>query len=245
MNLLNVTEHRPFPLPSKRWIMRQSWKNIAFFHWPTSPNLLRSWVPSSLEIDTFHGHAWVSLVVFDMENIHLRGIPSHSLTPAFSEVNLRTYVIYNGIPGVYFLSIDVDNWASSKIAKRWFRLPYHDASISIEPSQHSYHFECIRNGQTNIKGEGSITPLRDIYAADRGSLDYWLMERYRMYCTDKRSNLFKTDIHHQPWELQKAESEIHRNTLLEKWNIGVKENYPAVSHFSKKLDTLFWNIKSV
>ena len=30
MNLLNDIAHRSWPLPSKNWIMRQSWRNVLF-----------------------------------------------------------------------------------------------------------------------------------------------------------------------------------------------------------------------
>ncbi|RKQ34758.1 YqjF family protein [Oceanobacillus halophilus] len=243
MDILNVTDHRPFPFPSKHWMMKQKWKNISFLHWPLSESQLRPFIPKQLTIDTYHGQAWVGMVIFEMESIHLRGIPKYSITPNFSEVNVRTYVTYNGVPGIYFLSIDVDNWASVTLAKRWYHLPYHSANISIEKSHESYHYESIRHGQSQIKGEGMIHPLPESYIADKDSLDYWLMERYRLYSINKKQSLYKADIHHKPWSLQKAETTIHRNTILSELTIGLDAFFPAVSHFSSGLDTLFWNIK--
>ncbi|MEK4970087.1 DUF2071 domain-containing protein [Cytobacillus sp. FSL R7-0696] len=118
MNILKDTSHRPFSIYSKKWIMRQTWRNLYFLHWPVPIEALREHIPDSLQIDTFNNYAWLGIVAFVMEGIYPRGIPAVSITPKFPEVNLRTYVKYNGKPGVYFLSLDVENWASYKIAKK-------------------------------------------------------------------------------------------------------------------------------
>ncbi|WP_010651685.1 YqjF family protein [Oceanobacillus massiliensis] len=244
MDILKETIHRPFPVPSKRWILRQRWRNVSFMHWAVQPKHLRPFIPDRLTIDTYHSQAWIGILVFDMESIHFRGLPKLSLTPRFSEVNVRTYVTYNGVPGIYFLSIDVDNWASSKIAKRWYRLPYHDAAIANEPALHTYHYESIRRKQTYLKAEGSVTPISEIYHSEKKSLDYWLTERYRLY-TAQKSALYEADIHHKPWPLQKAEANISRNSHLSRLKIDVNPFSPTVVHFSQGVDTLFWNIKKI
>ncbi|MFD1849609.1 YqjF family protein [Oceanobacillus bengalensis] len=242
MEIFKFTDHRPFPIQNRRWIMRQSWRNVSFMHWPVSPNLLRPSIPDVLEIDTFHDHAWVSVVIFQMEHIYLRGMPFFSLTPAFSEINLRTYVTYKGIPGIYFLSIDVDHWASYIIAKKWYRLPYKPANISNEQAGETYHYESIRRTQTHVKAEGQITPIADIYFTEKESLDYWLMERYRLY-SGHDSKLYKGDIHHPQWPLQKAETQIYKNAHIAELDIGLNEYAPAVAHFSKEMDTVFWQVR--
>jgi hypothetical protein len=85
MNIMDEVTHRPWPIVSKNWIIRQSWSNLLFTHWPISVDLLRPHIPSSLKIDTFEGTAWLGVVVFIMEGIYLRGLPALSLTPKFAE----------------------------------------------------------------------------------------------------------------------------------------------------------------
>ena len=95
-----------------------------FTHWPIPTEILRPHIPSTLEIDTYNGSAWLGVVVFVMEGIYPRGLSSISLTPKFPEINVRTYVQYDGKPGIFFMSLDVGDWASYTIAKKWYRLPY-------------------------------------------------------------------------------------------------------------------------
>ena len=159
-------------------------------HWPIPPEILRPYIPSSLQIDTFDGSAWLGVVVFVMKGIYPRGLSSVSLTPKFSEVNVRTYVQYDGKPGVYFMSLDVGDLASLTIAKRWYRLPYHPAHISIQKEGQTFHYESIRKGKTNtpITSKGTYTPLSDVFFPKEGTLDHWLTERYCLYSTDHRAN---------------------------------------------------------
>ena len=75
---------------------------MLFAHWSVATEALRPLVPSSLEIDTFNGEAWVGVLPFYMSNVRPRGIPPLPGISAFHELNVRTYVRRNGRPGVWF-----------------------------------------------------------------------------------------------------------------------------------------------
>jgi hypothetical protein len=45
---------------------------------------------------TFAKQAWISLVSFDMSHVRLRGLPALPYANRFPELNVRTYVIYQG-----------------------------------------------------------------------------------------------------------------------------------------------------
>ncbi|MGG1398021.1 DUF2071 domain-containing protein [Bacillus salipaludis] len=246
MNIMNDVGHRSWPLPSKYWIMRQTWSNILFLHWPIPLNILRPHIPSSLQIDTFNGSAWIGVIVFVLEGIFPRGISSISLTPKFPEMNVRTYVTCDGKPGIYFLSIDVENWASLKIAKRWFHLPYYSAQVSFRKEGQSFHIHSSRNGNFNtpITFKGKYVPVSEVYFPKEGTLDHWLTERYCLYSSNNGDNIYCGEIHHLPWPLQKAEMEIFRNTLLSPFHFDISEVDPIV-HFSTGVESLMWNIKKI
>ncbi|MGV3467279.1 MAG: YqjF family protein [Heyndrickxia sp.] len=246
MNLLNDIIHRPFPLPSKKWIMRQAWRNVLFLHWPVPVEKLRPHIPSSLQIDTFKGSAWLGIILFVLEGIFPLGISSLSLTPSFPETNVRTYVKYNGKPGIYFMSIDVENWASLKIAKRWYRLPYHSAQIFYQKEGQNFNFHSIRkdNESPSIYLKGQYSPISEVYYAKEGTLDHWLTERYCLYSSNNVASIYCGDIHHQPWPLQKAEIDLVRNTLFTPFNFDFSKVKP-IAHFSTGLDSLMWNIKKL
>ncbi|MFC4619557.1 YqjF family protein [Camelliibacillus cellulosilyticus] len=246
MNLLDETEHRPFPLPSKRYIMRQTWRNLLFLHWPIPFEKLRPHIPSSLQIDTFNGTAWIGIILFVLEGIYPRGISFISLTPKFPEINVRTYVKRDGKPGIYFMSIDVENWASLKIAKRWYRLPYHSAQISFRKEGRIFHCHSIRKGIGNnsISFEGKYAPVSEVYLSKKGTLDHWLTERYCLFSSKNKVGIYCGEIHHQPWPLQKAEIEVVKNTLFTPFHFDLSEVRP-IAYFSTGVDSLMWNIRKV
>ena len=45
------------PRPEGPWIMRQTWRDLLFAHWPVPVAMLRPLIPESLVIDTFDGAA--------------------------------------------------------------------------------------------------------------------------------------------------------------------------------------------
>src|SRR5579885_1895353 len=113
--LLDVA-HRPYPLPTGPWIMTQSWHELLFAHWPFAPETLRPLVPPALSLDIFEGQAWVGVVPFRMTNVHPRLTQSVPGLSQFVEMNVRTYVTVNGIPGVYFFSLDASNRIAVRLA---------------------------------------------------------------------------------------------------------------------------------
>src|SRR5437588_6266232 len=84
------------PLRCGAWIMRQTWHNLLFAHWPVAPEVLRPLIPSGLTIDTYGGQAWVGVIAFRVSGIGLRGFPALPPFNAFAEINVRTYVTMDG-----------------------------------------------------------------------------------------------------------------------------------------------------
>lgn len=243
VKLIKDIAHRPYPLPSKKWIMKQVWNDVLFLHWRVPSEALHPYIPPPLQIDTFEGDAWIGIIAFKMEGIYFRGLSAISVVPTFFEINVRTYVRYNGKPGVYFLSLDVNDWASLNIAKRWYRLPYHRAKLSIENAQQTIHYKSSRlQGKAAFTGICKTTP--DVYLPEEGTLDHWLTERYCLYAADQRRNIFCGDIHHRPWPLQKSEINIRNNTLFTPFRLDLPMSRPIV-YFSKGLEALMWNCEKL
>src|SRR5262245_36899528 len=90
-------------------LMRQTWAKLLFLHWPISPDQLRPLIPARLLIDTFEGTAWIGLIPFTMWGIRPPFLPAIPWLSSSHELNLRTYVHVNGVPGVWFFSLDASN----------------------------------------------------------------------------------------------------------------------------------------
>ncbi|MCJ8008320.1 YqjF family protein [Lederbergia wuyishanensis] len=244
MDVMKETGHRPYPLPSKYWLMRQRWSDVLFMHLPIQPEKLQPYIPSPIEIDIFDGTAWLGVIVFNISGIYPRGFHNVSIRPAFPEINLRTYVKCNNKPGIYFLSLDVDDWTSYTLAKKWLHVPYYPAKISFQKNRQSFHFESVRNRESPIICKGSYTPKSEIFFPKKMTLDHWLTERYCFFSQDQRSNMYCLDIHHQPWPLQKADAVVHTNDLFNPFHFDITNESP-IFHYSQGLDALIWNIKKM
>src|SRR5258708_6132126 len=128
-DILSHTHHRPYKLPFGKWKYYQEWNNALFLHWRIPLDILGSCVPQGLNLDTFDGQAYVSLVAFTMQKTRQRSLPAFKYLSNFDEINLRTYVNNHGRNGVYFLSIEAGNRLSTFIAKTLSGLPYEKARI--------------------------------------------------------------------------------------------------------------------
>jgi uncharacterized protein YqjF (DUF2071 family) len=84
--VLPPATHRPWPLPRRPWIMRQTWEHLLFAHWPLPKQTLRPLVPASLTLETFEGHAWLGVTPFVVGTLRPRAAPgplAHWLTERY------------------------------------------------------------------------------------------------------------------------------------------------------------------
>ena len=117
--------------PSGRTAMRQQWSDLLFLHWPVPVEALRPLIPEPLQIDTYDGVAYVGLVPFTMTGVRPTWAPPVPGVSNFLEVNVRTYVHYQGRdPGVWFFSLDASQSLAVRIARRFWNLPYRFARMS-------------------------------------------------------------------------------------------------------------------
>jgi uncharacterized protein YqjF (DUF2071 family) len=86
--------------------MKQGWYDLVYVHFEYSPEVVQALLPAGLQVDTFEDKAWVGLIPFSMRGIGIPRLPSIPYLGSFPEVNVRTYVTRNGVPGVWFFSLD-------------------------------------------------------------------------------------------------------------------------------------------
>ena len=238
---LDSVSHRPWPLPAGSWVMAQTWHDLLFAHWPVEPRVLRSIVPVELPLDIFDGRCWVGVVPFHMSGIHARGLPPIPGLSRFPELNVRTYVTLGGKPGVYFFSLDAASLPAVRTARKFFHLPYYYASMSAQPNGDWIDYHSRRLG-SNAEFHGCYRPVGHIPTSP-GSLEHWLTERYCLY-TVHRNFIFRGEIHHRPWPLQKAEAEIDVNSVAVAAGIQLPSD-PPLLHFSRKLEVLIWSLRQL
>jgi uncharacterized protein YqjF (DUF2071 family) len=230
------------------WIMAQRWHDLLFAHWPIAVDVLRPLIPSTLDIDTVDGQAWIGVVPFHMSGVRPRALLPVQGLSAFPELNVRTYVRPRdrrwGRPGVWFFSLDAANQIAVAIARRFFHLPYVHARMSLVSTRDTilYASERIHRDTPKATFRGSYAPAGDVAFARPGSLEDWLTNRYCLYTQDRRARLLRCDINHAPWPLQPAEAQIEINTMTAPYGIDLPAQVPLL-HFSKRLDVVVWRLR--
>ena len=240
-SMLDVVDHRPWPLPDSPWVMTQTWSDLLFAHWPVDKVALAAQIPSSFELDLYDGEAWVGIVPFRMTNVSPRGVPSVPGLSAFLELNVRTYVRFGGKGGVYFFSLDAESLVAVTTARTMFHLPYHHAKMESEPEDGGFAYRSRRTEDRGTSAELKVSykPAGAVFHAASGTLEHFLAERYCLFTTDKASQPLRVDIHHAPWALQPAEATFARNTMADAVGIRLSARAPLL-HFARRQDVVAW-----
>ena len=243
---LDVTDRRPWPLPSSPWVMTQTWHDLLFAHWSADHSVLRTKIPREFELDEFNGHAWIGVVPFHMSHVSPRGVPSLPWLSAFPELNVRTYVRVNGVPGVFFFSLEAANPVAVRVARKMFHLPYFLADMKVVERDGWIDYESRRISSFGPPAQfvGRYRPTDEPHAPIPGSLEYFLTERYCLFTVDSSRRTCRLDIHHPPWLLQNAEAEISINTMADALGIRLQSDAPLL-HFSKRQDMVGWMLRRV
>lgn len=210
-----------------------AWRNGLFVHWPFDPDEIRPHVPAPLELDTYDGRAWVSILPFILSRAGVRRAPSFARL-TFPELNFRTYVRFDGTPGLYFFSVDVGHPIVPLVMGGATRLPCYHADIDVRMRGDRVDFRSVRDhaGEPRARFEASYQADGDRFHAERGTLDYWLAERRRMYDPTGEKVLY-AEIAHDPWLLQPADVNVRANTVFEESSLPTPTHEPRV-HYSDR-----------
>ncbi|GCE30719.1 hypothetical protein KDA_62030 [Dictyobacter alpinus] len=243
--ILQTVSHRDYPPPHQPWIMRQSWHELLFAHWPIAPATLQAIMPACFEVDTFAGEAWIGIVPFRMTDVRPRGLVALPSLSQFPELNVRTYVTHNGRPGVYFFSLEAGNPIAVALARSIFHLPYFNALMQCQRigDTISYRSHRTHRGAPAADFIARYQPTGDIAYAQHTSIEAWLTDRYCLY-TNVGKQAYRANIHHLHWPLQPAALEISRNTMALAHGIQLPDTDPLL-YYSHRLDVLVWPIQKI
>lgn len=219
------------------------WVDALFLHWPIDPAQLRARIPDDLEIDTFGGAAWVSIVGFRIAGARLRGVPARGAWRTFPEVNVRTYVRRGQHTGVWFFSLDADSRAAVTAGRAVVHLPYVHASIAASFGGDRVWYRLVRN-DGRAPGARFSAEARyngETYVAEPGTLEHWLVERYAFFTT-ARGRTLRGDVEHEPWRLRDAVATIEENWLLRAAGLTTSAE-PPLAHVSDGVATRAWPLR--
>lgn len=215
------------PQPVRRAVMVQGWFDLAYVHFRYDPDEIAALLPPGLDVDIHDGSAWVGLIPFSMRGIGLPRLPAVPYLGSFPEVNVRTYVVHDGVPGVWFFSLDVNRLIPALVARTTYRLPYcwGRASTTIEGdvSRTSVRRRWPRRGpstDTVVRIGGRIT--------EPSPLEIFLSARWGLYSRGSGDALRYAPVDHPEWTLHRAELLSIDDSLITATGLSAPRGEPHV-----------------
>jgi uncharacterized protein YqjF (DUF2071 family) len=236
---LEATFPEDLPLVPPRRIhpgtMVQRWDDLAFISWPYATGDVARLLPPGLEVDTFAGAAWVSVVPFRL-TVRLPGFPAAPWASRFPEINVRTYVRGpDGRRGIWFLSLDAARLGAVVMARRSYRLPYMWARATIDREGDLVRY----TGRRRWPDAGAAWDLAVDVGGDVSKVDdlnRFLTARWRLISPrpldlPARSISFvATTVDHPRWPIRHARLVEGRETLLAAVGLRGPNEAPVVAY---------------
>jgi uncharacterized protein YqjF (DUF2071 family) len=217
--------------------MGQTWDDLLFVHYRVPAERLRELVPEGLDVQEHSDSGWLGVTPFAINGLRARGLPAFPFVSSFLELNVRTYVTRENKPGIWFFSLDASSRVAVEAARRFYRLPYFRADISLQRRGDRIVYECSRHAGKVFSA--TYRPSGEVFRAEPGTLEHFLTERYCLYA-EHEGQLCRAEIHHHPWALRPAEAEIDLNTMPP---LRVDDE-GRLLHYSARQDVVIWPLES-
>lgn len=214
-------------------VMFQRWSELLFLHWTVDPSALRELVPRRLELDLRDGEAWVGLIPFTMSGIRARGLPPFPGLSKMHEINVRTYVRHGDMRGVWFFSLDATSRIAVETARAVYRLPYHQATMTLDRDGDWNEFETVRVSDRSAGCSVRYRGLGSPEHALEGSIEEFLIERYHLFAS-RGERLWSARVWHEPYRIEQAEDDGLEETLLSAARIE-RNGPPRLAHYSRSV----------
>ena len=223
-------------------IMAQRWAHLLFLHWPFDPITVQRTLPDGLSVDTYQDRAWIGIVPFRMRNVRPVALPF--LSTNFLELNLRTYVRDSrGVPGVWFYSLDANNPMAVWTARLFFGLPYQHAEMHVESGNEEIRYSSRRRGCATVQ-EYRFRPSDELGEAKPGSLEFFLIERYRLFSV-RGAQILTGRVCHSPYQLREARVTRFDSYLFELDSLEPPAEPPDSVLYSARVDVTIYPVAEV
>jgi uncharacterized protein YqjF (DUF2071 family) len=224
--------------------MYQTWAKLLFLHWPVPIEQLRPRIPSRLQVDTFGERAWITLAPFTMWGIRPLFLPPLPFLSESHELNVRTYVHLDGVPGIWFFSLDAANPVAVWGARWTYHLPYFRARMQLQQTGEKIYFHSRRKCPTTplAEFEAAWTLGESLPLARSDSLEFFLVERYWLYA-EHGGQVYRARIYHAPWPLRQATLLSLNSTMMEAHGLSSPVGPPMLQAQAEPLRVEVWPLK--
>lgn len=212
--------------------MKQGWYDLVYAHFDYSPEVVQNLLPEGLLVDTFDDRAWIGLIPFSMRGIGIPRLPSIPYLGSFPEVNVRTYVTCNGVPGVWFFSLDINRMLPTVVARTTYKLPYCFGSVSHMREGDDVYTTVRRRWPKRNKSAVSARASLHIRIGEHittpTDFDIFVSARWGLYSHAGRNTLRYAPVEHPTWPLQRASVVSLDDSLVTAAGLPAPTNEPHV-----------------
>lgn len=216
------------------------WRDAVFEHYRVvEPAAVAAWLPDGLSLDLHDGTPWLSVVSFRMDQMRWRGEVRLPAAHTYPQINIRTYVHRDGLPGVFFLRNHVSNLLAAPAGARLYGMPYRHADVeSLSGDGVLGYAAALPQGRLQRVVGRLGAPLTG-HEDDPESLAFFLCERYPLFSV-RDDRLQVAAMVHPPWPLHLLEVEARTHGAIEDLGLeAVVEPLPAV-HGSPGVEVQMW-----
>ncbi len=214
----------------------QKWRELLFLHWSFPVDEMRRVVPAPLEIDTWNDRAWIGVVPFLMKDIRTSWMPNGTGLD-FHETNVRTYLIHDGVPGVFFFSLGARSWLAVRAARLAWSLPYFHAEMSSKRDGDRFSYGSTRRNEPDAHLDVAWEVGEALGASPPGTFEHFLLERYVLYSFSRRNQLLRGHVHHGPYPAERASvTRIDQGLVTAAGLPLAPSTTPEVVHYAEGVD---------
>ncbi len=217
-------------------IWHQHWREVLFLHFPIAADELAVRLPRRLEVDRFDGQAWLTYVFFRLK-LRAAGLPFLEGLSSLLELNVRTYVRFNGEPGIYFLRMYADNRLAILASRLLTPLCYERATMVDQRLDGTGYIECRPTALSGAALSADIEIIAPPVRPPADSLDAWLVERYRLF-VESGGHMLAADVEHPPWSVSPARCSGIHDRLSPSLGLSLPVE-PALAHYSAGVHARF------
>jgi uncharacterized protein len=191
------------------------WENLVLLNYVCPRALLEPLVPAGTELDTWEGHALVSLVGLLFSDTRLLGVPV-PFHRTFEEVNLRFYVRRPSPDrrrAVVFIRELVPRWAIAAVAKGVYNEPYvalpmrHRWSLTTDGGEVRYGWTYRgADFELGARVSGPAAPLSVASEAE------FITEHYWGYTRQRDGSTLEYQVEHPAWRVWTASDSWFRGS---------------------------------
>jgi uncharacterized protein YqjF (DUF2071 family) len=189
--------------------LKAQWQNLIMANYAIDASYLMPYLPAGVELDTFEGKTYVSLVGFLFKDTKLFNLPIPFLG-TFEEVNLRFYVVRkvgNEMRrGVVFINETVPNktvaWVANKLYKEHYTaIPTKHKWTeegALKTIRYDWQVQSVWN-HLQVTAQAAATPMQAC------SIEAFIFEHYYGYTKVNAAQSSEYKVNHPSWNIHAIE----------------------------------------